>query len=187
MADETTPPTQTEILEQQKLLVTQLGVQVGTISKFLNNDAATPVVTESGQIPSLRGLIEEIRQRAGARRYEVNWSGEDLTRYAAEAEPLLRCIHTTGLYLPAALDGSYFRLATPTGQPVTLEVQWGADHKFTVTFAANSDTGVVTSDAYTDGVIPAGTMVTVKLKGSAWTAAGLAIVMVALVDNPAAE
>lgn len=183
------PPTQTELLEEQRRLMDDLQVHINTLSAFNNNAANEPVGTESGTIPSLRGLIEQIRQLAGFRTYEINWSGEALLRYASEAEPLLRCIHTRDLLVIPGLAGSYFRLGTTTAQPIVLEVKWGTLDPFTVTFAANSDTGVVTAGpTMTDPVpMPAGTMVTVKMKSSAWTAAGLAIAMTAMIDLPAAD
>lgn len=183
------PPTQTELLEEQRRLMDELQKHINALSAFNNNAADEPVTTESGNIPSLRGLIEQIRQMAGFRTYEITWSGEALLRYASEAEPLLRCIHTRNLLVAPGLAGSYFKLATTSAQPIVLEVKWGDVAPFTVTFAANSDTGVVTGGPdVTDPIpMPAGTMVTVKMKSSAWTAAGLALAMTALIDVPAAD
>lgn len=184
MADEQTPPTQTEILEKQAAEIAKLTSHVATLSAFLNNDAATMVTTESGQIPSLRGVIEQIRQQAGNRVETIVWSGEDLTRYGASAEVMLRSINLRPLQITPDLAGSSFRLETATGQPVVLELNWNGN-KFTVTFPANSNVGAVTAADITEvTAVPAGSMLTVRMTSAAWTAAGMALAVGGMIDIP---
>lgn len=179
---ETAPPTQTEILEQQAAEIARLKVEVNKLSEIINNPADQPVQTESGVIPSMRGLQEEIRQRNGNRIDTVMWSGEDLARYSAGAEIMFRSLNIQPISLDPNLTGSYFKLAATSGQPVVLELNVGGA-KFTITFPANSDTGSVTaSDLTQPSVFGPGTMMTLRMTSPAWTSAGLAVAIVGLID-----
>lgn len=187
MAD-ANPPTQSEILARHNAEVDRLHGLVNTLFALLNNPEDAPVETDSGSIPSFRGLQEEIRRRIGPRIYNTVWSGEDLARYAGGAEIMLRSITTVPVMLSKTLEGSYFRLATASAQPIVLAIQWGTA-TYTVTFAANSTTGTITATNVGDEglIVGLGEMLTLRMTSPAWTAAGLAVVIAGLIDyQPAA-
>ncbi len=179
-------PTQSEILERQGVAVASLEVNTQRLNDFMHNPAGQTVVTESGPIPTLAGLLEEIRQRAGYRRYEICWSVEDLERYDNGAEAMFRTAHTPQLYIKPDLAGSVFKLKQAASQPVNLRVVWGSE-QFEIRFAANSDTGVVVSATITeDTLIPAGSMVEGSVIGSSWNASGLYMTLLAFLEPPEA-
>lgn len=183
MAEET-PLTQQTLLEEQQRLVGVLSNQVGSLHEFLNNPANVMVQTESGPIPSLRGVIEQMRLQSGYRTYTVDVSRESLARYAGGAEPLGRIVHLVPVYVSPGLPGAAFRLGTPTGQAVEIDVTWGSA-TFKVRFAANSDTGAVVESSISEPTLmPSGTMVTFKVNGAVWTAAGLVMAIPAQIDLP---
>jgi len=181
MAEET-PLTQQALLEEQQRLVGVLNDQVATLHGFLNKPAGETVQTESGSIPSLRGVIEQIRLQSGYRTYTVDINRETLGRYAGGAEALGRIVHLIPVYVSPGLPGAAFRLGTTTAQAVDLDITWGSA-TFKVRFAANSDTGVVVDSSISEPTLmPAGTMVTVKVNGAVWTAAGLVMAIPAQID-----
>lgn len=177
-------PTQSEILARQGVAVTQLEQNAARLNDFMHNPAGQTVTTESGPIPTLAGLVEEIRQRAGHRRYEISWSVENLERYANEAEPFFRVVPTVKLYIDPALTGSIFRMAQPASQPIDVKITLGLV-EFVVRFAANQTNGVVVSTTLTeDAMVSAGTLITCELVGNAWNASGFYMTFLALVEAP---
>ena len=179
---ETAPPTQNEILEQQAAEIARLKVQVNKLNEIINNPADQPVTTESGVMPSMRGLQEEIRQRNGNRIDAVMWSGEDLARYSGGAEVMFRSINLRPIQLDPLLSGSYFKLASTSGQPIVLEIAVDTA-KWTVTFPANSNTGSVTAADITEPAsFGPGSMMTMRMTSPAWTSAGMAVAIVGLLD-----
>lgn len=181
------PPTQQEILQRQSVILDGMEAQGAILHKFMNGSAAETIVTESGVRPTLAGVIDAVLETSGARRYEVAYFVEDLTRYANGVEPLLRAIHSVAVELDSNLLGSYFKLATPSPQPIELTVRWG-DEEFPIRFAPNATDGVITVQTF-EGVktFPAGTMVTLKLDSPSWTAKGLVLVIVGRVAPPAVQ
>lgn len=180
-------PTQSEILERQSAAVAQLEQNAARLNDFMHNPAGETVSTESGPIPTLPGLVEEIRQRVGYRRYEICWSVENLERYANLGEAMFRTIHSAPLHVTPELVGSYFKLAQPSSQPITLRVVWGTE-QFEILFAANASDGVVQSSTMDMvAVMPPGTTVSCFLVGSAWNASGLHMTILGLVEAPPAE
>ncbi len=177
-------PTQSEILQRQNQAVTQLEQNTARLNDFMHNPAGETVTTESGPIPTLAGLVEEIRQRAGARRCEIAWSVEKLDRYANGAEAMFRTIHTANLYVTPDLVESHFRMAQPASQPIDIRVYWGAE-QFLIHFDANATVGVIQSTTLDEVVImPAGTVVSCELVGSGWNASGFFMTLVGLVEAP---
>lgn len=177
-------PTQSEILQRQSAAVGQLEQNTARLNDFMHNPAGETVTTESGPIPTLSGLVEEIRQRVGYRRYEICWSVENLERYANLAEAMFRTIHTAPLYVTPELVGSFFKLAQPSSQPLSLRLVWGQE-QFVIHFAANATDGVVQSSTMEIVTqMPAGSTVSCFLVGSAWNARGLHMTVLGLVEAP---
>lgn len=179
------PPTQQELLERQKKLLDDMEVQSGTLNKFLTGAAGEIIPTDSGNIPTLAGLVEMITQQSGARRYEIAYFAEDLTRYANGNEPLLRTLPSIPIVLHHAMVGSFFKLATPSSQKIQLTVTAGTD-TFVIEFAPGSADGVVVSASITEPkVYDPGTMITLSLTSPSWTAKGLVVNILGFVQPPA--
>lgn len=180
-------PTQSEILERQGAAVASLEANTQRLNDFMHNPAGQTVVTESGPIPTLAGLLEEIRQRAGYRRYEICWSVEELERYDNGAEAMFRTAATPQLYIKPDLAGSVFGLAQASSQPVRIRVIWGTE-QFVILFAANATTGVVESSTITEEtLVPPGTMVEAQVVGSSWNARGLYMTLLAFLEPEASQ
>jgi hypothetical protein len=177
--------TQTELLERQEAATVLLEAQNATLHAFLNGASNATVTTESGTIPTLSALIEEIRQRAGYRRWEIHFSVESLLRYETQAEALFRDINTRTVYLDALLAGSYFRLAAPpSGAPLVFILTVGS-LSYTITFASGTTTGVVTGPAGVQ-TIAAGTTFTLKLSSTALNASGFYCALYGMAEAPPA-
>lgn len=178
--------TQTELLERQEAATDLLEAQNATLALILNGAADVTVQTEAGPIPTIRGLYEEIRQRAGYRRWEIHYSVEALTRYENKLEALLRDINTRPVYLQDLLAGSFFRLAkAPSGGPIVLTLKVGTVATYTITFATNSLNGVVTGTAGVQ-TIPIGTTWELTLNGPSLAATGFHCAVYGLAEAPAA-
>lgn len=170
-----TPPTQQELLERQKLLLDRMDLDSGVFNTFLRGSVSDTIDTDSGAIPSLAGLVEQVLQTSGARRYEIAYFVEDLTRYANGNEPLVRALPAVRLIVQPDLINSMFRLATPTSQLIQLTIEW-AEENFVIEFPANSAVGnVVSSSLTSEKVFEPGDMFTLKLTSGSWTAKGLVL------------
>lgn len=177
--------TQTELLERQEQATDQLELLKGLLHQFIHGEVIATVTTEAGAIPTLAGLIEEIRQRVGLRRNPINYSVYDLLRYEDEAEPLFTLVNDIPLWFEKNLTGSYFRLTqAPSGADIELELDINGT-VFTITFVSGETTGAVTG-VEEDVVIPAGSLIQLKLKGASLAAKGLAMTLVGLVEAPEA-
>lgn len=184
MSNPTNPPTQQELLERQKLLLDRMEVDSGDFQKFLHGAAGETIMTDSGPIPTLAGLVEMVSQQSGARRYEIAYFAEDLTRYANGNEPLLRTLPSVAVVLHHAMVGSFFKLATPSSQKIQLTLTAGTD-TFVIEFAANSTDGAVVSATITEPkVYDPGTMITLSLTSPSWTAKGLVVNILGFVQPP---
>lgn len=154
--------TQTELLERQEAATVELETLKGILHQFLHGTAVQTVTTEAGVIPTLSGLVEEIRQRVGARRNPISYSVHDLSRYEENAEPMFALVTDTKLYFLKTLANSYFRLLTaPSGASIvfTLTINGQA---FSIIFESGSTTGTVVGVA-SDLEVPAGSLITLTL------------------------
>lgn len=175
--------TQTEILERQEATTIKLEVLEQILRKFLHGTSLESITTESGQMPTLAALIEEIRQRAGYRRHEITYFVHDLLRYQQKAEPLFIVPAGRQLWFNPQLAGSYFRLQQgPSGAPITFELTLGGTVA-TITFAAGSTEGVVSGVAEMVS-IPAGTPIQLQLVDSSLQARSLSMLILGLVEAP---
>lgn len=181
------PPTQQELLERQKLLLDRMEEDSGDFQKFLHGAAGETILTDSGPIPTLAGVVEQISQQSGQRRYEIAFFAEDLTRYANGNEPLLRTMPSVNVMLHHQMLGSFFKLATPSSQKIQLTVTADAD-TFVIEFAPNSADGVLVSASITEPKnYNPGTMFTLSLTSPSWTAKGLVVNILALVMPPGGD
>lgn len=177
--------TQTELLERQEQATDELELLKGILHQFLHGTAVETVTTEAGVIPTLSGLIEEVRQRVGQRRKTINYSVHDLLRYEDEAEPMFALVTDAPLWFNKDLVGSYFRLLTPpSGAGISFKLTINGN-VFAVNFAAGSTVGTVTGVA-ADVAVPAGSMITLYLDTPSLAAKTLAFTLVGLVEAPAA-
>lgn len=177
--------TQTELLERQEAATDELELLKGILHQFIHGTAVQTVTTEAGVIPTLNGLIEEIRQRVGQRRNTINYSVHDLLRYEEEAEPMFALVTDVTLYFNKDLIGSYFRLLNaPSGAALSLKLTINGN-VFAINFASGSTTGTVTGVA-NDLVVPAGSLITLYLDTPAYAAKTLAFTLVGLVEAPVA-
>lgn len=181
----TPPPTQTEILERQEAAVAQLEANSLRMDQFINGPASDTVSTESGPIPTLSGLLEEVRQRVGSRRYEISFSVNDLFRYANEGEALFRVLPTAVLYTDGSLSGSVWRLNTPpSGADFDLKIKVHT-YEFTVRFPSGSQVGTVVASTLTSEVqLPAFPLIEGWVVGEPVGAEGLFLTLLLLADPP---
>lgn len=175
--------TQSELLERQEIATNELEALKGLFHQFLNGPANASVVTEAGTIPTLSGLVEEVRQRVGQRRNPINYSVYELLRYEEQAEPMFALVTDVPLWFTADLLNSYFRLLTgPSGSAITFNLNINGT-VYVITYAAGSTTGTVA--ALGAGIaVPAGSLITLTLGGSSYAAKGFAMTLVGLVEAP---
>ncbi|WJJ54987.1 hypothetical protein [Xanthomonas phage RTH11] len=175
--------TQTELLERQEVATNELEVLKGLFHQFLNGPANASVVTEAGTIPTLSGLIEEVRLRVGQRRNPINYSVFELLRYEEQAEPMFMLVTDVPLWFTADLLNSYFRLGTaPSGAEVKFNLNINGT-VYVITFAAGSTVGTVAALGAAIAV-PAGSVITLSLAGPSYAAKGFAMTLVGLVEAP---
>lgn len=184
MSDNQTPPTQQELLERQKLLLDRMDLDSATFKKFLHGASGETILTDSGPIPTLAGVVDQVLQQSGARRYEIAYFAEDLTRYASGNEPLLRTLPSLAVTLHHALVGSFFRLATPSSQKIQLTLTAESD-TFVIEFEPNSADGTLVSASITEPkTYQPGSMFTLKLTSPSWTAKGLVVNVLGFIPPP---
>ncbi len=177
--------TQTEIIARQEVAVTKLEQDQTRLALFIHGTAQQTVATTGGTLPTLAGLIEEIRQRAGFRRDETAFAVESLLRYENRVEALYRRVNTKKLYFDPNLAGSYFKLAgAPSGGPIRFVLNIGAN-VYTITFAAGQRDGVVTGVNNVRSIDP-GSTISFYLDTTALAAYGLYMTLVARLEDPAA-
>lgn len=175
--------TQTELLERQEQATDELEALKGLFHSFLHGAANQSVVTEAGTIPTLAGLVEEIRQRVGTRRNPISYSVHDLLRYEDNAEPLFALVVDTKLWFTADLANSYFRLLqAPSGAAISFRLTINGN-LYLINFAAGATTATVTGLGA--GIeVPAGSLITLTLNGPSYAAKTFAMTLVGLVEAP---
>lgn len=175
--------TQSELLERQNRAITALEAHQQTLHWFIHSDSVTRIPTENGSIPSLAGLVEEIRLRAGLRTVSYTAWVPNLNRYETGAEEMAVIVTERELYVYPGLAGSYFRLLdAPSGAPLTFGLTIN-DREFTITFESDSTVGAVSGP--TEGfVIPAGSLIELKMNDLGLGARGYAHTLVLGVEIP---
>ncbi len=174
--------TQSEILKRQSTAVGGLEANSQRLSKFVNGRADETVQTVDGvEYPTLRGLINQMRQQGGYRTYEVSFFVNDLERYAQEAEPVLYTHVGENLVLSHNLDDSYFALRTPTGATTRYKITVGELATYVVEFPANAAEGVVIEHPEQDVEVPKNTSVEVTCLTSTYTSAGFSMRLKSLI------
>lgn len=136
------------------------------LATFVQGQVDDLVELPDGPIPTLRGLLEEVRNRAGSRRWHIPYSVNDLTRFEMNAEPFFGIMFGENFIVDKALSSCAFRLNVAPTAEVSLKLMFGTQ-RFDVIFAAGSQTGVVQNPS--DDLIhfPAGTQLEVSLNSYA--------------------
>lgn len=175
--------TQTELLARQEAATEALETDQALLHSFLHGSAVATVTTESGEIPTLAGLLEEIRQRVGQRTLVYNFWAPDLQRYENSAEEMVVVATEKTLYYPELLEGSVFRLKEPpSGAAITFTLAING-FTYTVTFEDDSTEGVVTGESGPI-TVPAGSTIELTLDGSSLNARGFYYTLVGAVELP---
>lgn len=146
------------------------------LRQFIQGGQDEVVELEDGNIPTLRNLLEEVRNRAGSRRFNINFSVNDLTRYEMKAEPLFGAIIGEDTIVDRALSSCVFKLNTAPTADIALQINLG-DNRFDVVFAAGSKEGVVQNGTADLINVPRGAALEVALNSYARGAAQLRIMM----------
>lgn len=174
--------TQSEILQRQSTAVGGLEANSQRLSKFVNGASHEVVETVDGvHYPTLRGLINEMRQQGGYRTYEITFFVHDLERYGQQAEPLFYMHVGENLVLPHNLNDSHFALRTPTGATTRYEIIVGELARYVVEFAPDEQVGVVIEHPDHDIEVPKNTSVEVNCLTSAYTSMGFSLRMKSLI------
>lgn len=181
MAEPTTPE---EVIERLNAAAEAADDNNLILQHFIQGDATEEVVLEDGTIPTLRGVIEEMRNQAGQRRMVFTYSVNDLTRYEMKAEPLFGALLGEAVKVDKALALSLFRLnVAPTAQ-VSFEILAGGT-RFDVVFNAGQTVGTVVNPSADIVSFPRGTNIEVYLTGYARSSSQLRMSLEFLIDYPA--
>lgn len=150
------------------------------LQQFIQGAVGDQVELDDGAIPSLRGLIQQVRNQAGVRRFNITYSVNDLTRYEMGAEPLFGVVLGEDVTFSKNLGGCFWRLNVAPTQETSLKVMIGAN-RFDVVFAAGSHEGTVVGSPDDLIQVDRGTQVEVSLAGYARGAAQLRLTMELLI------
>jgi len=146
------------------------------LRQFIQGADDEVVELDDGNIPTLRAMLEEIRNRAGSRRFNINFSVNDLTRYEMKAEPLFGAIIGEDIIVDRALSSCVFKLNTAPTADVALQINLG-EYRFDVVFAAGSKVGVVQNASEDLVNVSRGAALEVSLNSYARGAAQLRLMM----------
>ena len=146
------------------------------LRQFIQGGQDEVVELDDGNIPTLRNLLEEVRNRAGSRRFNINFSVNDLLRYEMKAEPLFGAIIGEDVVVDRALSSCIFRLNTAPTADIALQITLG-ENRFDVVFAAGSKVGVVQNGSAELINVPRSSALEVSLNSYARGAAQIRIMM----------
>lgn len=152
------------------------------LRQFIQGQPDEVVALEDGNIPTLRGLLEEVRNRAGSRRFNINFSVNDLTRYEMKAEPLFGAFIGEAVVVDKALSSCIFGLNVAPTSEVSLQINIGA-YRFDVVFAAGSKVGTVVGGSDDLIHIPRGAALEVTLNSYARGSSQLRLMMELMIEE----
>ena len=148
----------------------------GTLSTFMSEPAGTNVSAGGSTLNTLAGQIAAGAATAQRKAYELNWYQSDLSPYADAAAPLFLIYPGAALTIDKAMAGSFFQLATPATEALTMTVSIGSQ-TITLTFAANA-VGATWAEADADIVVNPGDLITAQITSDLNSAAGLTLTLV---------